>query len=201
MLTVVQPNNNIKEASDDIVNNKDNTDIIKLSTTQSRHDDCNSTENLTQTKNCKNNNEEKKENTKTINTSINVGEIDINMKEKEPKAEVVVGDVKSNGEITSEVNTTNPTSNYDNSVPSKESISTSNFHLHYYKPKEVPNLSKYKIIEEISGGTYGVVYKAEDKVTKKLVALKRMPLNSDREGVSVTIFSHFFLNFTKTLFF
>ena len=75
------------------------------------------------------------------------------------------------------------TNSLENKPILKEVVSTSNNHLHSYQPKSVPTLSKYKILEEISGGTYGVVYKGEDIVTKKLVALKRMPLMSDREGV------------------
>ncbi|XP_012289017.1 cyclin-dependent kinase 2 [Orussus abietinus] len=41
-------------------------------------------------------------------------------------------------------------------------------------------------IEKIGEGTYGVVYKAKDKLTGKLVALKKIPLETESEGVPST---------------
>ncbi|NP_001154935.1 cyclin dependent kinase 2 isoform 2 [Nasonia vitripennis] len=43
----------------------------------------------------------------------------------------------------------------------------------------------YKI-EKIGEGTYGVVYKAKDKITGKLVALKKIRLETESEGVPST---------------
>ena len=47
-------------------------------------------------------------------------------------------------------------------------------------------VSDYEKIEKIGEGTYGVVYKARNKLTGKLVALKKIRLDSEEEGVPST---------------
>jgi cyclin-dependent kinase len=47
-------------------------------------------------------------------------------------------------------------------------------------------LSKYKKLEKIGEGTYGLVYKAKDKRTGVLVALKKIRLESEDEGTPST---------------
>lgn len=47
-------------------------------------------------------------------------------------------------------------------------------------------VSDYEKIEKIGEGTYGVVYKARNKHTGKLVALKKIRLDSEEEGVPST---------------
>ncbi len=42
-------------------------------------------------------------------------------------------------------------------------------------------LGRFQRIEKLGEGTYGVVYKAQDKETQEFVALKRIPLNSAEE--------------------
>ena len=44
----------------------------------------------------------------------------------------------------------------------------------------------YDRIEKIGEGTYGVVYKAQNKITKELVALKRIRLENEDEGIPST---------------
>ena len=46
--------------------------------------------------------------------------------------------------------------------------------------------SMYTKIEKIGEGTYGVVYKARNKVTGQLVALKKIRLENLEEGVPST---------------
>ncbi|XP_055677348.1 cyclin-dependent kinase 2 [Lutzomyia longipalpis] len=48
------------------------------------------------------------------------------------------------------------------------------------------DVEKFKKIEKIGEGTYGVVYKANDKKTGKCVALKKIRLESESEGVPST---------------
>ncbi|KAK2969882.1 hypothetical protein RJ640_000127 [Escallonia rubra] len=45
---------------------------------------------------------------------------------------------------------------------------------------------KYEKLEKVGEGTYGKVYKAKDKATDQLVALKKMHLEMDEEGVPPT---------------
>ena len=52
--------------------------------------------------------------------------------------------------------------------------------------KAQASLPKYKLIEKIGEGTYGVVYKAECRVTGKFLALKKIRLESEDEGVPST---------------
>ena len=47
-------------------------------------------------------------------------------------------------------------------------------------------LLRYKKIEKIGEGTYGVVYKAEDLHTRQIVALKKVRLEHEEEGVPST---------------
>jgi cyclin-dependent kinase len=47
-------------------------------------------------------------------------------------------------------------------------------------------LDKYEKLEKLGEGTYGVVYKAEDKATKEVFALKKIRLESEDEGIPST---------------
>jgi len=45
---------------------------------------------------------------------------------------------------------------------------------------------KYEKIEKIGEGTYGYVYKARDQTTGEVVALKKIKLENEDEGVPST---------------
>jgi cyclin-dependent kinase len=45
---------------------------------------------------------------------------------------------------------------------------------------------KYQKIEKIGEGTYGVVYKAKDTKTSEIVALKKIRLKAEEEGIPST---------------
>eukprot|EP00048_Salpingoeca_helianthica_P007789 m.114900 g.114900 ORF g.114900 m.114900 type:complete len:312 (-) comp14436_c0_seq1:326-1261(-) len=51
---------------------------------------------------------------------------------------------------------------------------------------EPPGLAKYNIVEKIGEGTYGTVYKAVSFETQQLVALKKIKLEAEDEGVPST---------------
>ncbi|KAK7945502.1 hypothetical protein WMY93_001230 [Mugilogobius chulae] len=46
-----------------------------------------------------------------------------------------------------------------------------------------PNMQKYEKLEKIGEGTYGTVFKAKNRETHEIVALKRVRLDDDDEGV------------------
>ena len=47
-------------------------------------------------------------------------------------------------------------------------------------------MEDYQRIEKLGEGTYGVVYKARHKTTGKLVAMKKIRLENEEEGVPST---------------
>lgn len=47
-------------------------------------------------------------------------------------------------------------------------------------------MEKYQKLEKIGEGTYGVVYKAKDRVSKTIIALKRIRLEAEDEGIPST---------------
>ncbi|RLM59104.1 cyclin-dependent kinase B1-1 [Panicum miliaceum] len=51
---------------------------------------------------------------------------------------------------------------------------------------EINIVDKYEKLEKVGEGTYGKVYKAQDKATGQLVALKKTRLEMDEEGIPPT---------------
>ncbi|KAJ2757216.1 cyclin-dependent kinase 5, partial [Coemansia nantahalensis] len=47
-------------------------------------------------------------------------------------------------------------------------------------------MEKYQKIEKLGEGTYGIVYKAQNRETNEVVALKRIRLDNEEEGVPCT---------------
>ena len=45
------------------------------------------------------------------------------------------------------------------------------------------DMENFQKIEKIGEGTYGIVYKAKDKITQQFVALKKIRLETESEGV------------------
>lgn len=50
----------------------------------------------------------------------------------------------------------------------------------------ITGIDRYVRIEKVGEGTYGIVYKARDRVNNKIVALKRIRLENEDEGVPST---------------
>ena len=52
--------------------------------------------------------------------------------------------------------------------------------------EDTQKLDDFQKLEKIGEGTYGVVYKARDKITDQFVALKKIRLETESEGVPST---------------
>ena len=52
--------------------------------------------------------------------------------------------------------------------------------------KPIKGLDKYKKIEKLGEGTYGVVYKAQNLETGEMVAIKKIRLEKEDDGVPST---------------
>lgn len=52
-------------------------------------------------------------------------------------------------------------------------------------------MERYQKLEKIGEGTYGIVYKAKDRVSGQIIALKRIRLEAEDEGK----FNYFFFFF------
>lgn len=72
------------------------------------------------------------------------------------------------------------------SLSGKLSTNTTNSQPSQLASKSKQQLPKYQLIEKIGEGTYGVVYKAKDRVTGRIMALKKIRLDSEDEGVPST---------------
>ncbi|OQR96626.1 cell division protein kinase, partial [Achlya hypogyna] len=60
-----------------------------------------------------------------------------------------------------------------------------------YEPVEVSvsvgwSMERYQKLEKVGEGTYGVVYKAKDRVTGEIIALKKIRLEAEDEGIPST---------------
>jgi len=47
-------------------------------------------------------------------------------------------------------------------------------------------MERYQKLEKIGEGTYGVVYKAKDRLSGQIIALKRIRLEAEDEGIPST---------------
>lgn len=53
-------------------------------------------------------------------------------------------------------------------------------------PAAVDIKKAYTTIQKIGEGTYGIVYKARDEATQQIVAMKKIRLESEEEGIPST---------------
>ena len=68
-------------------------------------------------------------------------------------------------------------------------VEAQNVDLSHHKrklTKPASELDKYQRMEELGQGTYGVVFKAKHKVTGEVVALKKIRLEKEDDGVPST---------------
>ncbi|XP_038866785.1 cyclin-dependent kinase 11B-like isoform X9 [Salvelinus namaycush] len=107
--------------------------------------------------------------------------------EEEEEEEAGEGDVTPQSVSHSHSATPEPEENY-----SPDSPPISPVELKKELPKYLPALQGCRSVEEfqclnrIEEGTYGVVYRAKDKKTDEIVALKRLKMEKEKEGFPIT---------------
>uniref|UniRef100_A0A4W5L2A2 cyclin-dependent kinase n=1 Tax=Hucho hucho TaxID=62062 RepID=A0A4W5L2A2_9TELE len=107
--------------------------------------------------------------------------------EEEEEEEAGDGDVTPQSVSHSHSATPEPEENY---IPDSPPISP--VELKKELPKYLPALQGCRSVEEfqclnrIEEGTYGVVYRAKDKKTDEIVALKRLKMEKEKEGFPIT---------------
>ena len=57
---------------------------------------------------------------------------------------------------------------------------------HLARSNFISIMERYQKMEKIGEGTYGVVYKAKDRVSGEIVALKKIRLEAEDEGIPST---------------
>ncbi|CAJ1943662.1 unnamed protein product [Sphenostylis stenocarpa] len=70
----------------------------------------------------------------------------------------------------------------DSLSDSEESGGLMHVHRNINMLQSCRNVGEFEMIKKINEGTYGVVYKARDKKTGELVALKKVKMNIERDG-------------------
>ncbi len=55
-----------------------------------------------------------------------------------------------------------------------------------HRAKYFTTMERYQRLEKIGEGTYGQVYKAKDRISDTIIALKRIRLESEDEGIPST---------------
>lgn len=57
---------------------------------------------------------------------------------------------------------------------------------HFLSTTDSKAMERYQKMEKIGEGTYGVVYKAKDRKSGRIIALKRIRLEAEDEGIPST---------------
>lgn len=77
-------------------------------------------------------------------------------------------------------------SNLAGTIASQRAVNSGRKAREETRERGMAAISDYEKSEKIGEGTYGVVYKARNKKTGKFVALKKIRLESEEEGVPST---------------
>ncbi|KAF8764415.1 Cyclin-dependent kinase 11B like protein [Argiope bruennichi] len=102
--------------------------------------------------------------------------------EEEEEEEAAVEETSEEGEVKKEAEPEKSTS------PVKEEVPTPAPEPAPYKPaiQGCRSVEEFHCLNRIEEGTYGVVYRARDKRTDEIVALKRLKMEKEKEGFPIT---------------
>jgi cell division cycle 2-like protein len=122
--------------------------------------------------------EEEENDVEILNDDVDTEFEEVNATLDETSVDVLIQEVENSANKANENITRTPPLEHEEEMPLIE-----RYNCAYEGCRSV---EEFECLNRIEEGTYGVVYRAKDKKTNELVALKRLKMEKEREGFPIT---------------